>query len=410
MKTLIRLPAFKGNPFRKLRNNNFSKVIKVITWIFSISSPQHYFAMKDRIEYLIKVSGPTFVVQYLKESTRIVQKFVAGQPCSQSEGVLVSLIKGLPKWIPGPLRIKIRNNDPVTIRAVLSVLTLYKILDCKPKLKINSITDPFTGFSRTINPLKLAAVAEWFPKGTFSKSHTIISVNAGPNHKKAFLSLPADAYALARKPRVLLGLGVLAQYFDKSNIYQTLKEEITMVNTLFLDSSKNKAFILGKLSFLLESAGKVRVVAILDGWTQMILSGLHDTVSTILKEIPQDGTFDQGKPIDLLSKQESIVYSFDLSSATDRLPIDLQRQVISLFSTLIKDCKISNKEWSNISEAWVTVLTERAYKCLDPKFNLDTFVKYAVGQPMGCLSSFNMLALTHHFIVQVAAFNCGHKQ
>jgi len=92
-----------------------------------------------------------------------------------------------------------------------------------------------------------------------------VSVNAGPNHKKAYLSLPADAYALALKPRVLLGLGVLAQYFDKSSIYQTLKDEITMVRTLYLEKSKSKAFILGKLSFLLEPAGKVRVVAILDG-------------------------------------------------------------------------------------------------------------------------------------------------
>jgi hypothetical protein len=157
------------------------------------------------------------------------------------------------------------------------------------------------------------------------------------------MSLPADAYALVRKPRVFLGLGVLAQYFDKSSIYQFLKDEVTMVNTLFLDSSKNNAFILGKLSFLMEPAGKVRVVAILDGWTQMILSGLHDTLSSILKEIPQDGTFEQGKPIELLPKQESMTYSFDLSSATDRLPIDLQCQVIALLGHLLKDCKISEK-------------------------------------------------------------------
>jgi len=115
--------------------------------------------MLERIEFLFEKSGPNFVVPYLKESTRVVQKFIAGQPCLTSEGVLVSLIKGLPKFIPGPLRIKIREMDQVTIRAVLSVLSLYKILDCKPKLKLNTISDPFTGFSRTINPLKLAAVA-----------------------------------------------------------------------------------------------------------------------------------------------------------------------------------------------------------------------------------------------------------
>jgi len=35
----------------------------------------------------------------------------------------------------------------------------------------------------------------------------------------------------------------------------------------------------------------------------------------------------------------------------------------------------------------------------------ETSVKYAVGQPMGALSSWVMLALTHHFIVQMAANN-----
>jgi hypothetical protein len=29
-------------------------------------------------------------------------------------------------------------------------------------------------------------------------------------------------------------------------------------------------------------------------------------------------------------------------------------------------------------------------------------LRYAVGQPMGALSSFNMLAVTHHFLVQLA--------
>jgi len=29
-------------------------------------------------------------------------------------------------------------------------------------------------------------------------------------------------------------------------------------------------------------------------------------------------------------------------------------------------------------------------------------LRYAVGQPMGALSSFNMLAVTHHFIIQLS--------
>jgi hypothetical protein len=30
------------------------------------------------------------------------------------------------------------------------------------------------------------------------------------------------------------------------------------------------------------------------------------------------------------------------------------------------------------------------------------YLRYSVGQPMGALSSFNMLAVTHHYLVQLA--------
>jgi hypothetical protein len=81
----------------------------------------------------------------------------------------------------------------------------------------------------------------------------------------------------------------------------------------------------------------------------MLLSGLHNSISSILSNIQQDGTFDQGKPIDLLSKNKSMVHSFDLSSATDRLPIDLQAQVIRFLYILLPN--ISQEGWKDISEA-----------------------------------------------------------
>jgi hypothetical protein len=36
-------------------------------------------------------------------------------------------------------------------------------------------------------------------------------------------------------------------------------------------------------------------------------------------------------------------------------------------------------------------------------------VHYSVGQPMGALSSWAMLALVHHFLVQCAALRAGHR-
>jgi len=90
--------------------------------------------------------------------------------------------------------------------------------------------------------------------------------------------------------------------------------------------------ILGKLSEKQEAAGKVRVFAITDYWTQLVLYPLHKAIFAILKQIPQDGTFNQGKPLLLLNEllRGSVkTYSFDLSAATDRLPVNLQVQILS---------------------------------------------------------------------------------
>jgi len=60
------------------------------------------------------------------------------------------------------------------------------------------------------------------------------------------------------------------------------------------------------------------------------LKSLHNALFDILSNIEQDGTFDQMSPIHkLMEKGFKEFYSFDLSAATDRLPIDLQVRVLA---------------------------------------------------------------------------------
>jgi len=86
--------------------------------------------------------------------------------------------------------------------------------------------------------------------------------------------------------------------------------------------------MLGKLSKKFEAAGKVRVFAITDWWTQCFFKPLHTWINDILSKIQNDGTFDQLAPLRLLTG--SFRVSYDLSAATDRLPIALQVQVLGL--------------------------------------------------------------------------------
>lgn len=156
---------------------------------------------------------------------------------------------------------------------------------------------------------------------------------------------------------------------------------------------------LGKLGLKFETAGKVRVFAMVDAFTQWALRPLHKYLFSLLRQHSMDGTFDQLAPLNKAWGHKAL-YSLDLSAATDRLPIRLQE---SLLADLLAD-----KEYA---AAWRRLLVDRDYTV--PKAaraeGCPPTVRYAVGQPMGALSSWAMLAYTHHFIVQCAAWETGHS-
>lgn len=162
---------------------------------------------------------------------------------------------------------------------------------------------------------------------------------------------------------------------------------------------------LGKLAFLDEAAGKVRVVAMVDVVTQSILKPLHDWIFQVVKQLPMDGTFDQTKPIEILNRQANKnLFSYDLSSATDRLPLALQEGILGWF--------LGEK----VARLWAALLVNREYsissRTAKDRGLTQTSFFYGCGQPMGAYSSWAMLALTHHFCVQLSAarvygFNCA---
>lgn len=86
--------------------------------------------------------------------------------------------------------------------------------------------------------------------------------------------------------------------------------------------------VLRKLSHFGDSEGKTRSIGILDYWSQTVLKPLHDALMDILFKIPEDCTKDQTQFIVGLRSKEHF-HSFDLTNATDRLPIEIQKDVIA---------------------------------------------------------------------------------
>jgi len=168
----------------------------------------------------------------------------------------------------------------------------------------------------------------------------------------------------------------ISAYFRKKGV--SVELPVKGLNNNFWSTDKSSATI-GQLSFKKEAAGKLRVFALVDGWTQSVLDPLHQSLFRLLKSFPNDGTFDQDmsfKRAQLKASKFGVTYGYDLSSATDRLPIDLQVSILSgLFSV-------------EIAQFWKTILVERDYQVPLNHYGIPTgSVRYSVGQPMGALSS-----------------------
>jgi hypothetical protein len=169
--------------------------------------------------------------------------------------------------------------------------------------------------------------------------------------------------------------------------------------------------ILGRLHTIDEPAGKVRVVAICDYFTQVALKPVHDYLFKILRSIPSDATFDQdGIVTSYFQKGLSPHWSFDLKSATDLIPLALYKEVLSpLFIAEGEEPETGEKRCA----LWADLLTDRDFH-LPPMETPEGLgppktVRYGTGQPMGALSSWASMALVHHALVQFAHYQATGK-
>jgi hypothetical protein len=114
----------------------------------------------------------------------------------------------------------------------------------------------------------------------------------------------------------------------------------------------------------------MRVIAMLDYFSQVLLKPIHTVILQCLKTLPNDRTFTQD-PFHQWKIDGEYFYSLDLSAATDRFPIHLQSKLLGyLFNSFV------------LADSWKYILTQRGY--VNPKGDV---LCYKVGQPMGAYSS-----------------------
>lgn len=353
---------------------------------------------------ILLAQGLPGLVNYLKASSVLIQQVIAGYRIRDLTPLKCRVSRsksGLPRFLPVQVRKAILRNNIVMIKYILTLLSIYRVLDFEGKVKLDSITDPSTASSRRIEDMlkyipvyanmllrrvNKTSLYENLKDIEFSRilksSPTMLSGNelqpATPYSSHylsqfiALLRLNSDRYAVLRKAMYIIYIEFM-QFSTIKNIflieYISLFEEFTKVRSILPKVMINGP--LGKLGLKYEAAGKVRVFAMVDYFTQILLKPIHKALMKLNSTLIMDGTFNQYKPL-LKANTWKEMYSLDLTAATDRLPTSIQ---VSLLKHLFKSAKLA--------DAWLNLLVARGYWL--PKLG-KTYI-YSTGQPMGALSS-----------------------
>jgi len=120
------------------------------------------------MRHLIKNSGRHFAASYFKECQRIMNKWLARDPTGIGIISVRCSRSGLPLLIPGELRrlILVRGDGAsrLVFKAVVTILSVYRVMGLRPIRKIGPIIDPFSGNSQTLPTRELRRVIALLPR------------------------------------------------------------------------------------------------------------------------------------------------------------------------------------------------------------------------------------------------------
>lgn len=153
----------------------------------------------------------------------------------------------------------------------------------------------------------------------------------------------------------------------------------------------------GDIHYIPKSGTDYRPIAVPNRLFQQALVPIYRRLAWCVRRIPVDATFDQDRfNMDIQSRVTSdsrFVGSVDLSSATEHLPLDWIRPYLDQLH-LNDEEEASKGLFYELSRA---------------RWNNDGYMsKWYVGQPLGSLPSFMVLALTHNLFTESLALACGY--
>jgi hypothetical protein len=393
-------------------------------------------AFADR---LMETRGPVNTVAYLKEAHRCLTKALGGTPERKCATAFpIGLDKaGFPKLLPRAIRVPATEGSALDRMIALFILSIYREMIIPGQLRLDTVEKPCT-----VDLGAFYSSVDWSGKvrdfvdllGSFGYQpsdlsklrweHPHVTNKSGPNGP-AMMNSYIDAAHLVAHP-LWETFRRYAQLTHSTAVLPLVQRLAKYAWRWRMPSARVPIPRLGRISTKEEAAGKVRIFALVDYWTQTLLKQLHSHLYEVLRLIPTDCTFDQQSGVRraALAAYSGVqnFWSFDLSAATDRFPVRLQTE---LLASIFRDPGAYE-----FAELWRKLLVGRTYaiSAEDAKkiANGDDFfmlgpnrirvkpllkkeVRYACGQPMGAYSSWAVFALSHHALVQLAARLAGHK-
>lgn len=218
----------------------------------------------------------------------------------------------------------IRTGKPIHLRLANTFLVIGRCFRIKGPVDLSSITKPH------LSPMDYSIWVEVADK--FVRQYDLFPDRERPQHRfrmsagpngPAMTSLVHDAKSLT--PAMLAQLRTLSDNRTIEEIEKIRGYPDHLLQTTSRELGASLCYNTRRLSAVCDKEGKMRIVAIFDYWSQFVLRPYHKELNGFLKSIKGDCTFNQGKFTKIIKNDGAWKGSLDLKSATDRIPVELQR-------------------------------------------------------------------------------------
>lgn len=360
---------------------------------FSEVGEQYRVSALKYISYLNRTSesrGRRETLKHAKEIRLCFTRWLSGEPILGNEVRVSRDSTGYP-IILNEFKELAKSEDTLKLRFILTVLNITRGVVLSPKPSYSTIESTWEGSLPqewyTFRSAILRTLGIGKRKKDWRKFH--LSTKSGPNGQaimtsmRDFTALPDDL------KQSIIGLGGENISRHMNNLAESTGDSTIAkeLDTIFVpDDGKRE---IRRISTFGDMEGKTREIAVFDYWSQTVLKPVHDHLMKILSKIPEDCTSNQTGFKEKLPKMGPY-YSMDLTSATDRLPAVMQKDILGAI--------IGN----DAADHWYNIMVGYDFQCPDQKRR-----KYATGQAMGAYSSWPAMAIQHHCIVWLAAKRIG---